>query len=126
MKNQPPIPGRPAFTAAEVVQILERAKQLGVVQLKLEGFEAAWDLPRVVAPAPSQAPEAPPVAAAAAPPPPPPRTDEPRPNVRLVNEWCPDCRSQLEIGRYNEPYCKRCYMERKDRKRQAAGRGGWR
>lgn len=119
------------YTAAEIVQILERAKALGVRQLKIEGFEAAWDIP----PPPPAAPAAPPPmvddgaagghrAPAAAP------AERhahgpQRENVRLVNEWCPDCRSQMEIGRWDKPYCKRCYMEKMDRKR-AAESGGYR
>jgi hypothetical protein len=127
MKAVPPSAAAPQYSAADIVQILERAKALGVRQLKLEGFEASWDIPQL----PPVSAAAPPMvddgaaggyrAPAAAPPPP--RADGPRENVRLVKEWCPDCRSQMELGRWDKPYCKRCYMEKKDRERQSYGGG---
>lgn len=42
---------QPFYTASEVVEILIKAKELGVVTMKLQGFEAAFDVqdpPKVV------------------------------------------------------------------------------
>jgi hypothetical protein len=128
MKNRPPIPptspniATPKYTAAEIVRILEAATAQGCKLVELDGFKAAWELPRAGAPAPQ--PQAPGAPAAPPPRPPAPPAEEPRrENLRLVDEWCTECGSQLEIGKWDKPYCKRCFMDKKDRERRGAGGG---
>lgn len=129
MKNRPPIPptspdaARPKYTAAEIVRIIEAATAQGCKMVELDGFKAAWELPRPVA-APASQQSAPPPAARPLRESAPTQEQPPRENLRLVDEWCTECNNQLEIGKWDRPYCKRCYMDRKDResRRTSAGR----
>lgn len=72
------------YTAREVVEILNRAKQLGVTSLKLDGFEASF-LPQLEAPKPTFS----------------------------NNKYCGHCNSEMVPGR-NGLYCKSCFIARKE------------
>lgn len=76
------------FSAREVVEILERARELGVSQLKLDGFEAAFD--------PSLG-----------------LKNGPAPRKVTRQEFCTDCDSEMIPGK-NGLYCKPCYIRWKE------------
>lgn len=106
------------YTAQEIVQILERAKTLGVAFLKVEGFEATWALERPAPAAVDHSRPAPisdgaPLAhqrgwqEGRA------RYDGPRRAASL----CPDCRDEMKIGKWGKLYCVSCYIASKEARR---------
>lgn len=109
MKNQVPAPANGHhYTAAEVVQILERARELGVTHLKIEGFEATWGLePR---PAPDPAPLAHQVGWQDRGPRPEPKSE----GVRRAKLICSVCGSEKKQGKFGKPYCVSCYIAKKE------------
>lgn len=101
------------YSAREIIEILDHAKKLGVKQLKIEGFEATWELvpPRSVVPAP--APQRQGVA--------------PVPQERERNgEICSVHDVELTVGNWGRPYCVECYKERKDGRRGRDNARTWR
>lgn len=80
---------RSPFTAREVVEILQLAKSIGVTHMKLDGFEAAFDLTRPI------------------------ESEERNSDVRE----CPECSEPMIEGQYGL-YCKACYVGRKEQKKE--------
>lgn len=90
MKNE-----KSAFTAREVVEILQRAKELGIRSLKLEGFEAEFDLkPAAVSVKPVQSTNSQPM-----------RQDN-----------CTVCGAEKIMGHWGHTYCRPCHLQRKEAK----------
>lgn len=77
--------------------ILQKAKALGVVSLKLQGFEAAFDVQDAPMEQVEEEQEAP-------------RRSE----VRETHGGCNKCGSGLIEGKFG-PYCHSCYVRRKEK-----------
>lgn len=88
----------PAYSAREVVEILEKAKALGVISIKLSGFEAEWEIPRDTETAPEREPEAP--------------AKRPLP-TEPTSDPCDVCGEEKIEGQFGL-YCRKCYLRRKE------------
>jgi hypothetical protein len=104
------------YTSAEIVQILERAKALGVTFIKVQGFEATWGL-EAPAPAPVDHTKPAPLSETGSP------LQHQRGHdvgreERRTRELCPDCRSEKIMGKFGKPYCVQCYVDKKERSRR--------
>lgn len=104
------------YTAQEVVQILERAKALGVLFIKIQGFEATWGIEQPKRePAPPAREESPAPLSHQ-------RGWEDREGPRRAAELCPDCGGEMiPSKRGSGVYCVPCFIARKEAK---AARGG--
>jgi hypothetical protein len=90
----------PYYTAKEVVEILTKARELKVVSIKLEGFEAAF-APLIDGEDKNNIEE-------------PPNNNE---------NSCDVCGSELTRSFYGrKPYCRTCYLKRKENKWRQTGR----
>lgn len=76
----------PTYSSREVIEILERARELGVISIKLEGFEAEFDLRKKI-------------------------TYE---ELQDGNQLCDVCGSEKQSGEYGY-YCRPCYIKRKEK-----------
>lgn len=90
-------PARPYYTAKEIIEILEKARDLGVRELKIEGFEASWE------PTKSTLSTA--------------RPQQTRSGVAPVpqrpKELCKEHGIEMKDGNWG-PYCVECYKARKN------------
>ena len=86
------------YSAKEVVEILQIAKQLGCLSLRLEGFEVAWEVQKCFEPAAEEV-EVP--------------TPRMRRAARTNVELCEDCGAPKIQGEFSL-YCKPCFIEKKD------------
>jgi hypothetical protein len=108
----------PHYTAQEIVEIITAAKSQGVTFLKIEGFEAAWDLPRAAAPKTEAVPVAPPAD-------PPPSASATRTGVFSVGPRhqrsdrppaCRECGAEMRASKWRgQFYCIECYRAAKER-----------
>lgn len=90
------------YTSEEIVNILERAKALGITFLKLDGFEASFG----VQPTPARAFVPAPVV-----------EREEKNNVKTFVRLCRTCGQAMELGKFGKYYCKPCYIDRKEAKK---------
>jgi hypothetical protein len=97
MKNET----RPVYTAREVIEILERARELGVTFMRLEGFEASWE------------PQTTPARAEAS------AAREREANGLGRCDGCGGPLSPSKVG--GDPYCVPCFIEVKEAKKRRAG-----
>ncbi len=85
------------FTAKEVVEILQKARELGCVSLKLAGFEASFD-PQIGANVRAWVPPA----------------KEPDRIQESTFGHCEDCEAPKVESRFGgKPYCWDCWMQNK-------------
>lgn len=82
-----------AYTAKEIMEILEKAKELGVVSLNIEGIQVSWNVSESKTIQVSRAPS--------------------KEITQTDSKKCPKCRSEMEEGQYGV-YCRECYLKRKD------------
>lgn len=98
----------PPYTSREVMELLEKARALGVVTMKLPGFEASWELtPPTVSKPPPQQHRHPALEAAA-------RHGE-------SGESFGTCEKHAEAlieGNWGKPYCRSCHLDRKEKRWQ--------
>ena len=96
-----PKPGNGAnYTSVEIVQILERAKELGVKFLKVDGFEATWGIEQAAPPLAHQ------------------KGWEERPQAegpRRAGNLCNVCGEEKIMGKFGKPYCVKCFIAKKER-----------
>lgn len=105
MKSLNPPANGHHYTAREIMEILDRARALGVTFLKVDGFEAVWEIEKADA---LHREAAPPAREAHA-------TDRPtneRPNR------CDVCGDDMVRGNWGQPYCVACYKRKKEREGQ--------
>lgn len=112
----------PVYTAKEVVEILQKAKELGVISLRLPGFSAGWN---VQDDSDSQDEEHEPESAL-----PPASSSKPdsrshyfEDKNRNQNETCWKCGDAMSLGNWGL-FCKSCYAERKSQNQKRWG--NWR
>lgn len=84
------------YSAREVIEILQKAKELGVLTLRLDGFEADFEPWQLEAPLG--------------------RGSEPRSEERpwqSVSPVCDDCGNEKIRGRRGDWYCRPCWAAKK-------------
>jgi uncharacterized paraquat-inducible protein A len=94
------------YSAREVIEILEKAKELGVISITLPGFEATWH-PQSDA-LQQEAVET--------------HCELPQDFREEATGECPRCNSELTVGRWG-PYCHPCFLKRKEKNFQRLQRG---
>lgn len=81
------------YTTEEIKKLIQEARALGVVLLKVDGFEVSFPQPTAQAPAPAEA-----------------KVEEPQ--ERLAREFCRECGGEKVLGKHGNFYCKPCWKAR--------------
>ena len=102
--------GRPTYTAKEVIEMMEKARELGVRRLVIDGVDfemrghkhSPSDTDDEESSEESEEPQ---------------QNSEPRRRVFREDPDCSRCGSPMQMGNYGHYYCRPCYLERKPRRR---------